>query len=159
VSGARPVSGQARAPQRFPALALTVQPSTPSVAAAPERSTPALAAAGLVGGAVGLVGGAIAGMLIAEAMASPEEEEPYWDGLVPGAALGEAVLLPVAIHVVNRPRGNLGLGLLVSVGIAGLAVAGLEGVHWDPPGSTLIAIATPLAQLGAVIAVERATAR
>ncbi|MDZ7288985.1 MAG: zinc ribbon domain-containing protein [candidate division KSB1 bacterium] len=109
-------------------------------------------AGGLWAGAIGLFAGGLIGARIDEASSDGYEEWDGLAGLVIGAPIGEALLLPVGVHLANRRQGNLPLALFASIGIAGAGI-GLAAAAED--GRILIAI--PVAQLAACVAIERAT--
>lgn len=123
------------------------------VAAAPEaRSTAALVGGGLLGGAVGLVGGFYLGAALAD---SDGEDLDFLSGGVAGAAIGEGILLPLGVHVANGRRGDALVSSAVSLGIAAAGLLALEAAHYDPPWAPAIAVAVPVTQLVASIAIER----
>jgi hypothetical protein len=67
-----------------------------------------------------------------------------------GAAIGEAFLLPVGAHLFGNGRGSLLAKVAASVGIAALGVV-MTGTSGSPAPLLLI----PVAQLAAVVAIER----
>ncbi len=113
--------------------------------------------AGILGGAVGLFGGAYLGAWIGDTQGDGIDDLDSVVGALIGAAIGESTLLPLGVHVANRGRGSYWKSTLVSVGLAAGGVGLLEAAHWDAPAVPIIAVAVPLAQLGAAIAIERAT--
>jgi hypothetical protein len=106
-----------------------------------------LAVAGLVGGGLGVLWG--------RELAGRSGTQAYV-----GAVLGEALFLPVGVHVANRHRGNYVLDLLASVAIAGAGalVAGTVNSGSDETAAAVLA-ATGLTQIVAVIGVERSIER
>ncbi len=120
----------------------------------PETATEALAGAGLLAGAIGFFAGGFVGAEIDQAGSDGYEE---WDGLygfVVGAPIGEALLLPVGVHLANNRRGNLPLSLLASIGIAGAGI--FVAVAAEEPYALLT---IPILQLTACTAIEQSTGR
>jgi hypothetical protein len=115
-----------------------------------------LTGAGILGGAVGLVGGAHLGALIAHNDNCADCLEELRGALVVGTA-GEALLLPLGVHLANGSRGSYWKAALVSAGLAVTGVAIIEAAHWDPPTAPIVAVVVPIAQLVTSIAIERAT--
>lgn len=116
-----------------------------------------MAAYGLLTGAAGfLVGGLVGAALLGET-----GESHSWvgalQGAVVGGTIGESLMLPVGVHLANDRRGDLLLSMPASLVIgAGGALVGrrLErnGKAWP------VLVLTPIAQIAASIAIERATA-
>ena len=107
-----------------------------------------LALGGVIGGAAGL------GMGLGVAAAGAEG---------PAAAVllvvGETVLLPLGVHVANHSRGNYGLGLLTSAGVAALGLFLAYQFGDDETAKQVAYIsASAVVQLVAVVYVERKTA-
>ena len=131
-------------------------------AATPQKtriaSVPSMAAGGLVGGAIGLIVFGYLGAVIADDPDSSEDLDAL-GGFVLGGALGEATMLPLGVHLVNRRQGNYAASMLASVGIvvAGLGLAFLTEDQAPLPGIILAAI--PVAQLTSSIVIERRTSR
>ena len=115
-----------------------------------------LTGAGLLGGAIGLVGGAYLGALIAHDGDCAECLEELGGALVGGTA-GEALLLPLGVHLANGSRGSYWTAALVSAGLAAAGVVTMKAAHWDPPTVPIVLVAVPVAQLATSIAIERAT--
>lgn len=79
--------------------------------------TSLLVAGGISGGAIGLVVGA-------RVLTPLELGSEYFNlGTIFGAGFGEALLLPLGVHIVNGRKGNYGQGALISSGIMLGAVA------------------------------------
>jgi hypothetical protein len=86
--------------------------------------------AGFFAGA--LVGGSIAdGGIFGEEGCDVEDLGCLINGILAGAAIGESILLPVGVHLGNGRRGNFPVGLVTSMGLAGLGVAAAYAVN-DP---------------------------
>jgi hypothetical protein len=115
-------------------------------------------AGGVLAGTAGFFAGAVIAGNIAEGGIFGEEGCGVEDlgclinGILAGAAIGESILLPVGIHLGNGRRGNLPLGLVTSLGLAGLGVAGAAGV--DDPWPLVPAA---VAQLVVGVLLERRT--
>lgn len=128
-------------------------PGPRTVAAEPEAprnaATGWLVLGGAAGAAVGIGGGALAGLAISC------EGECRALAPVVGGLVGEVVLLPLGVHLANGRKGNYGLELLASAGIAGGAVL-LEQVMTD--ASSYVGWLLPVGQLAAVVYIERRTA-
>lgn len=117
-----------------------------------ERPIVALAAAGLLGGAVGAVGGGYLGAL----MASDQDEDlDEVAAALAGAAVGEALLLPLGVHLADGRRGGYWSAALVSAGLAGAGVAAMAASGWNPPVVPIVLVVVPVAQVGLSIAIER----
>ena len=110
-----------------------------------EGGTPTaiLVGGGIVGGAAGLVGGYLA---------TPEAwrgSEYAPTGAIIGAVLGEALLLPLGVHLANEGRGDYRRSALISVGIAG------AGLLLAVPTLGISLLAVPPIQLFQSIQAER----
>lgn len=121
--------------------------------AARSSSTIGMLGGGLLGGAVGFAVGALAGSAVGGGNAICGDDACGLEEAAWGAAIGESVLLPLGIHLVNRRRGNYGLSLLASAGIAGVGILAVDATN---DGWPLIPV--PVAQLVSSILIERATA-
>ena len=131
-------------------------PQAVSFQESPEgRSAPALVAGGLAGGAVGVVAGFYIGALLASD--DDNDDLDFLSGGVAGAAIGEGLLLPLGVHLANRPSGSYATSALFSLGLAAAGLLALEAVHYDRPGAPIVLVAIPVAQIATSIAVERAT--
>ena len=106
---------------------------------------------GIVGATAGIFGGMLAGVALAHTGTCAGEDCSLGSALV-GAAVGEAVGLAVGAHVGSAGRGNLALAVLTSTGIA---AAGALALRHPGGASPAIAIAIPVLQLSAVLALER----
>jgi hypothetical protein len=147
------------APGRAPVpYALAPAPYAPALQESGRHVSDAtLALGGIVGGGAGIIGGALLGYGLETGVAGCGRNDE-WCGFIGtafGAMIGEAVMLPLGVHLANRARGSYapGLGMSLVVGLAGLTLAGATG------GATpLMVPAIPIAQLLTSIAVERRTA-
>lgn len=120
----------------------------------------------LVGGTAGVVAGYAVGYPLLYAPDRKADlqrgcEDCGLDGAIAMAGLmvlGEAIGIAVGAHLGNSGRGSLGADLAVSVGslVVGALVAGAAA---QVPGGEVLALAVPLAQIGAVVLTERRTAR
>ncbi len=122
--------------------------STPRAA-----STVGMVGGGLLGGAVGFAAGALIGSAVGGGNALCGDDACGLEEAAWGAAIGESVLLPLGVHLVNHRRGNYGFSLLASAGIAGLGILAVDATN---DGWPLIPV--PVAQLVSAILIERATA-
>ncbi len=127
----------------------------------PEESgsapTAILVGAGLLGSTVGFLAGAHFGFSSVDCQSG---EFPCGiEQAIFGAAVGESVLMPLAIHLANRGRGDLGRSLLTSLTVCALGIgAGLAAVESEDSGALLVLIpAVPLIQLGACVSTEKKT--
>jgi hypothetical protein len=111
--------------------------------------TGALVLAGLVGGAAGLFGGAVVGGRLQR---SPCED--CFEGALAGAVLGESLAIPLAVHFVDRRRGQPLPGMVSSLAIAAGGIFLAAELRQGP-----VLLAIPVVQLAAAIASERHTAR
>lgn len=126
----------------------------PTLEPAEGRSIPALAGAGLLGGALGLVAGAYVGATLAD---DDAEGFSALGGAVAGGAIGEALLLPLGVHLAGGRRGSYAASVAASLGLVGAGLLALEAVHYDSPGVPIVVVAVPLAQLVTAVAIERGT--
>jgi hypothetical protein len=119
-------------------------------------STEKMVAYGLIYGALAFVGG---GLLGAALSAEHDEHDLLFEKLEPafiGGTIAESLLLPVGVHVANGERGQLALSMPASfaLGVGG----GLMARKLERSGrSNWAVLVTPIAQLAAAIAIERAT--
>lgn len=129
-------------------------------------TTSRLVAAGLGGLAggwlVGFAGGA--GLAAWNPLDGDEIDDGAWTpGLLIGLQTGQAVGIPVAVHLANGRKGNLtaSLGASAAVGLAAIALMwtdDLDGL-FESPGNTAAWVTLPLVQIGISVWIERATAR
>jgi hypothetical protein len=125
---------------------------TALVQAAPSNpSTVALVLGGLAGGAVGYVGGGLVGYAIDARDCGSDDWFCGLGGFVLGAAIGEATLLPLGVHLANGSRGNYGQATLLSFGI----VAG--GMLMALVTTPAVLLAVPVVQLITSVDIERTT--
>lgn len=132
----------------YPSAGSTLKRFNAELDFGPEAATEALA------GAIGFFAGGFVGAEIDRAGSNGYEE---WDGLygfVVGAPIGEALLLPVGVHLANNRRGNLPLSLLASIGIAGAGI--FVAVAAEEPYALLT---IPILQLTACTAIEQSTSQ
>jgi hypothetical protein len=163
LAAASPVGAQRAAP---PLSALRAGAPLPAAAPAYVPALPqeggridpvSLAFGGIAGGALGAIGGGAAGYFMETAVFQCRSEEFCGlGGLLLGAAVGEAVLLPYGVHQANRSRGRYASALATSViiGVVGLAAASQAG-----EAAPTVLLAIPAAQLLAAVATERDTER
>lgn len=148
---ALPALANAQAPVRIDRFAQTsVQSSGASV--------PVMVLAGLAAGGIGMFVGGYTGALITDDRNNYDDVD-FLPGLIWGATLGESLMLPVGVHLANRRQGKLIPALLASaaIGLGGVALA--IAAQDRTPVPPIILGLTPIAQLTASIAIERATAR
>lgn len=103
---------------------------------------------GVLGSAVGLFAGGLVGVA-----AAGQDGYGAFGGLVVGAVLGEAIVMPLGVHHGNRKQGKLGRDLFASMAISGLGLLVAQGSNAD-------GVVLPLAlvlQIGATVATERYT--
>jgi hypothetical protein len=145
---ALPARAQWARPEAAPAAS---RAALPPAGEEPHRST--LVLAGLGTGVLGLLVGGYAGAAVACGGSNPDEFCGLI-GFVLGGAAGEALMLPLGVHLANGRRGNL------AAGMAGSALIGLGGVLLalgsDTPWPLLV---VPVFQLPISIGAERSTAR
>lgn len=106
---------------------------------------------GIVGGTVGVFGGMLAGVAFAHTGTCAGEDCSLGQALV-GAALGECIGVAVGAHVGSAGRGNLALAMLTSVGIG---AAGALALRHPSGAAPSIAVAIPVLQFAAMLALER----
>lgn len=118
-------------------------PLEESDSAARRAAIPMLVAGGAIGGALGFVVGA-------RLLAPYEFGSEYLNlGVVFGGGFGEALLLPLGVHLVNGGKGNYWRGALISSGIM------LGAVVLAVPTHGLSLLAAPPLQLVFTIRNER----
>lgn len=148
-------AAQQRTPEFVAWRAPAPGPATPAAGVEPAdggHSTPRLVVGGLLGGGVGLgLGALVVGALGGGDTLCGDDPCGFAEAIF-GAIGGVVTLLPLGVHLANGRRGNYGLSLLASAGIAaaGLALAG-GGDH----GEVLVAV--PVLQLVSSILIERGT--
>lgn len=106
---------------------------------------------GVLGGGVGVIGGAIVGLAVHCGYGCDGDFDGY-GAAVAGALAGEALLLPLGVHLGNRASGNLVLDVGVSLGV-GLGTV-LLGVATE---SGAVVVIGGLTQLGLTLWTERST--
>ncbi len=117
-----------------------------------ERSIGGAIGAGVGLGLLGWLAGAMVGVGIGSVIDCHMCELV---GLAWGGLVGETTGLALGVHLGNGRRGNFALDWLTA---AAASVAGI-GLVAAADGVVLAAVATPILQLGATVAVERATGR
>jgi hypothetical protein len=76
-------------------------------------------------------------------------------GLFVGAAIGEALLLPVGVHLVNRRQGRLEREILLSLGAAAVGVGAISVLGDSDAVVVPVILSVPTAQLLGTITEER----
>jgi hypothetical protein len=149
MTGVLPLQAQRQAAgfTRWPTVWLHESLPSPKVA-----SVPAMAVVGAVAGAAGLFGGAALGSALGGGNRICGDDPCGLVGGAYGAMAGEALLLPLGVHLVNHRRGSYGTSLLASLGAGAAAAALLNDVQAG-------VVVVPLVQLTTAILVERATSR
>lgn len=120
----------------------------------PEPSTvPASVGAAIGLGAAGLLVGGLVGLGIASNCQGSYCQIPP---ILLGAEAGGAFGVALGAHLGNRGRGSLGLDCLVSAGVWGVGIVTLAlSGGWEPPGTTIVAVAIPIAQVAATVLTEQ----
>src|SRR5690606_3571337 len=121
-----------------------------SVQGAPQISRGAMFGGALVGGLVGFAAGAGLGYTLSDDVGCGDE----WcvlGGAVIGGLVGESVGMPVGAHVVNRRRGDLVRGIIMTTLVGGAGL-GLASAFDSDAGATLAL--TALAQAFVAAAIE-----
>jgi hypothetical protein len=152
-----PAAAQLRTPGVFASTSLP-RPGAGTFAAGDtlRTSTGLLVIGGVAGGALGFIGGAYAGYYVARADCEDDEWFCGLDGVAVGALIGEALMLPLGVHLMNSQRGPYVTQVLASGVITG---AGLLAGYFTPDLAYVWAVAVPVAQLFTVIKMERAALR
>jgi hypothetical protein len=112
-----------------------------------------------LGGAIGLFVGAYAGYGIETAISDAGYYSEYegLTGFVLGAPVGEAIGMPIGVHLGNGRRGKLPPAIFASIGIVGTGIVVTAALDdYRAPAITLPL--TALTQLVACVAIERTTA-
>lgn len=152
----------------FLVFLLVAAPAAPTAAQQHRTlgSTERLVASGLAGGAAGWILGAIAvGAPLARAnpFGSDQLDDGSWTpGIVIGFETGQAIGIPVAVHLANGRRGNLRASLSASfaLAVAGTMLLWTEDFDelFERPARQVVLIGIPVAQLITSIAIERRAA-
>jgi hypothetical protein len=119
----------------------------------PDHSKPADVGTLLLAGTAGMVTGAIGGGLIGSVL-DPDDGLDDAEGVIIVGLVGTTIVTPVAVHLANGSRGNLGRSILVSTLVGG-ALLGL-GAAAD---SGELILAAPFVQLFTAITIERNTTK
>jgi hypothetical protein len=109
---------------------------------------------GLLAGTAGFFAGALVAGSIVEDSCDNEDLSCLLSGIAYGAVAGEVVTAPVGMHLGNRRRGNLPLGLAASAGFGAVGLASAAAV--DDPWPLVPAA---VAQMVVGVLLERKTAR
>lgn len=144
------------------ALAAMTAPAVPAQLPPPQRAEPRRVAGpvigGILAGGVGFLGGALIAGTIAErgigssgGCATDDVECLIWS-ILAGAEIGEAIMLPVGVHLGGGRRGNFPLELLASVAV-GAAGLGMTALVNDPAPLVVVPILQVI--VGTVIEVRR----
>lgn len=144
------------------ALAAMAAPAVPAQMPTPQPAEPRPVAGpvigGILAGGVGFLGGALIAGTIAERGIGSSEGCPTDDlgcliwSILAGAEIGEAIMLPIGVHLGGGRRGNFPLELLASVAI-GAAGLGMTALVNDP--APLVAVPILQVIVGTVIEVRR----
>ena len=121
-----------------------------------------VAVVGLLTSAAGFVGGAYLGYVVERSDLGWDCgcDDPGLEGLLYGAALGPVLLTPLSVYLANRRQGNLLVSLVVSAGIAAVAIAGLHVVGGGTWPLFLIPIfAPPVAQAFSAALIAECTSK
>lgn len=141
------------------ALLLSAAPlaaqEVPYVQEVPDVPTSRLVVSGLAGGGSGWVVGALAvGTPLARTnpFGSDQLDDGIWTpGIVIGFELGQAVGIPLAVHLANKRRGDLRGALLSSLALGALGTVLLWSDDFDSvfesTSSQVVLITIPVAQL------------
>lgn len=113
-----------------------------------------LAFGGAMGGIGGLLTGGFLGARLEMAGGCEGDEWCGFGGGILGAAIGSAVMIPVAVHLANDRRGSLTAGLGASVAALAGGVA-ISLVAQDAQPLLLV----PIAQVIGAVAAEKRTSR
>lgn len=123
--------------------------------------TQRMVSAGVAGGAVGLIAGGFLGFSLEMAAAGCTDD--YLCGVMGtllGGVIGEAVLLPVGVHLAAGGDGDLRRSVLYSAGIAAAGLLLTGGTAAVSPELALVVLAgIPVVQLAASIGEERSGRR
>jgi hypothetical protein len=153
-----------RLPPPWPTLEYggLAQGRQPSPLSGRHHSVVLPAAGALVFGTAGFLGGALVGYRIGRA-ASDSSCDLFcgWSAMLVGAILGESLGVGAGAHLGDGHRGNLAADLGVSLlgGAVGTVLLSLTSGCTNCTGNTIIAVSVPIVQIGAAIAMDRATAR
>jgi hypothetical protein len=160
-----PQSKSRHFPRLLPPAQLAIPSSTHGLLHAAALSPGAQAAtrhlvvAGLAGGAVGWLAGAyVVGAPLARAnpLDSDQVDDGAWTpGMVMGFELGQAVGIPLAVHLANDRQGDLSSAMIASFALGAVGTALLWTGDFDAvfeqPARQVVLIAVPIAQLATSI--------
>lgn len=129
-----------------------------------EAGAARLVKAGVLGLAGGWLAGGAAGIGLAKwnPLDRDELDDGAWTpGMLIGLQAGQAVGIPLAVHLANGRRGSLKTSLLVSSALSLAAVSlmwtdDIDGL-FEAPGNAAAWVALPLVQIGASVLIERRT--
>lgn len=112
-------------------------------------------AGGVLAGGAGFLAG---GFLGASCTYTPNADFSGIGGFIVGAPIGEAIGLPIGVHLGNGRRGNLPLAMFASMGIAGTGIVVTAALD-DYRAPVITLPVTALTQFVACVAIERGTTR
>src|SRR5204863_1465661 len=111
--------------------------------------------AGLGLGVVGFLAGGAAGLGLSHNCSGELCQLP---AMFFGAAAGGTLGMALGVHLGNGRRGNLATDCLAGAGVWGIGMTTLLLTGgWKPTGTTVLAVAVPVAQLVTTVLVEQAT--
>lgn len=112
-------------------------------------------AGGVLAGGAGFLAG---GFLGASCTYTPNADFSGIGGFIVGAPIGEAIGLPIGVHLGNGRRGNLPLAMFASMGIVGTGIVVTAALD-DYRAPVITLPVTALTQFVACVAIERGTTR
>jgi hypothetical protein len=152
---ASPLAAQRLKPSPFPRLESgpVSLPQAARLTPVGGRSSGSSAGRMVVGGLLLGAGGLFAGALIGDRFQRFPCEDCI-EGAFYGALVGESLAIPLGVHLADRRRGNAGVALAASLGVATLGVgAAAITDNWA------VVLAIPVVQLVSSVVIERHTAR
>lgn len=136
-------------------------PAAAQLATPPSASVSRLVAGGLLGGAAGALAGGLAGFAVGGNRCDDEGNPDSCRGLE-GAAIGtvagEALGIPLGVHMAGGRRGRLAPSMAASAVIAAVGVGAILASKEDGV-AVGVALSVPVVQIVASTWIERATAR
>jgi len=117
---------------------------------------PALGMAGILGASIGFFGGLFLGSNVENEFLPCGCDDPGLAGALVGAVVGPGLTTPLAVHLANGGRGSLATGYGWAALVSGAGMLGMLAGIRSEVGLWFL-LATPVAQVVAAVASERAT--
>lgn len=160
-----PVAGQSHAAGLL-APPDAMRPAQPAGMLQPEARLPRMVVAGILGTGAGWLGGGALGVGLASVnpFDGDELDDGLWTpGFLIGLQAGQAVAIPLAVHLANGRRGSLASSVVVASVIGAVTTLAMWTADFDAlfesPGRIAGWVVVPVSQIATSILIERRTAR